>query len=175
VVDEHTAARTALALAPGNGETGMVGPSDLAALKLNADLVVLSSCRSAGGVLVNGEGIQGLTAPLLEAGTQSVLATRWQVDDRKTYRFVDAFYAGLSRNLPVSEALRSAKLSALRRKAPPGEWAAFTVIGDPTVRIPLQSPGRSSPWVALLAALGLAALVSGYSRLIWSGRTSEAS
>ena len=91
LVDEHTAARTALALAPSEGETGLVGPSDLAALKLNADLVVLSSCRSAGGVLVNGEGIQGLTAPLLEAGTQVVVATRWQVDDRKAYRFVDAF------------------------------------------------------------------------------------
>ena len=43
------------------------------------------------------------------------------------------------------------------------------------VRIPLQSPGHSSPWVALLAALGLAALVAGYSRLTWSGRTSDAS
>ena len=119
LVDEHTAARTALALAPGEGETGLVGPSDLAALKLNADLVVLSSCRSAGGVLVNGEGIQGLTAPLLEAGPQVVVATRWQLDDRKTYRFVDEFYAGLSRNLPVSEALRSAKLAALRGKGTP--------------------------------------------------------
>ena len=175
LVDEHSAARTAVALAPGEGETGLVGPSELAALRLNADLVVLSSCRSAGGVLVNGEGIQGLTAPLLEAGTRSVVATHWQVNDRSTYRFVDAFYAGLANKLTVSEALRSAKLSALRRKAPPAEWAAFTAIGDPTVRIPLRSPRGSAWWAAVLAGVGLAALIFGYSRLTWRGRTKEAS
>jgi CHAT domain-containing protein/tetratricopeptide (TPR) repeat protein len=175
LVDEHSAARTALALAPGEGETGLVGPSDLAALRLNADLVVLSSCRSAGGVLVNGEGIQGLTAPLLEAGTRSVVATHWQVNDRSTYRFIDAFYTGLAHGLTMSEALRSAKLSALKRKAPPAEWAAFTAIGDPTVKIPLRSPPGYSRWIAGLAGLGLIALALGYSRLTWRGRTSEAS
>jgi len=55
VADERSVARTALALAPGNGESGFVGAGDLAALRLDADLVVLSACRSAGGVVVGGE------------------------------------------------------------------------------------------------------------------------
>ncbi|MBX6330674.1 MAG: CHAT domain-containing protein, partial [Gemmatimonadaceae bacterium] len=54
IVDDRSVARTALALAPGDGETGFVSPGDLAALHLDADLVVLSACRTAGGVLVTG-------------------------------------------------------------------------------------------------------------------------
>src|SRR6185369_3035055 len=72
LVDDRTAARTALVLAPGEGESGFVGPGDLAALQLDADLVVLSACRTAAGVVLGGEGIQGLTAPLLQAGARSV-------------------------------------------------------------------------------------------------------
>src|SRR5262249_22863601 len=73
VVDEGPAARTALALAPGDGESGFVSPGELAALHLDADLVVLSACRTGRGVVVEGEGVQGLTAPLLQAGARSVV------------------------------------------------------------------------------------------------------
>ncbi len=54
---------------------------------LRAELVVLSSCRTAGGVVMAGEGLQGLTAPLLRAGARAVLATSWQVRDRDASRF----------------------------------------------------------------------------------------
>lgn len=156
LVDEHSAAGTALVLAPGKGESGFVRPGDLAALRLNADLVVLSSCRSAGGMVVNGEGIQGLTAPLLEAGARAVVATQWQVGDRSTIRFMDTFYSGLARGLPVAEALRSTKLDAIRRGAPPREWGAFTAIGDPSIRVAVQSPPQLPRWLLWFAAMGLA-------------------
>ena len=156
LVDERTAARTALALAPGDGESGFVGPGDLAALKLDADLIVLSACRTAGGVVLGGEGIQGLTAPLLQAGARSVVATQWRVGDRSTLALVEGFYRGLARALPVAEALRAAKLEAIRGGAPPSEWAAFTAVGDPLVIVPLRVPSDArSWWVAALAALAL--------------------
>ena len=142
LVDEHTAARTALVLAPGNGETGFVGPDDLARLHLNADLVVLSSCRSGGGAVVNGEGVQGLVAPLFEAGARSVVATQWEIGDGAAVRLVESLYRHLAEHRTVGEALRRAKLDAIRAKAPTHEWAAFTVIGDPLVRVPLRAP----PW-----------------------------
>jgi CHAT domain-containing protein/tetratricopeptide (TPR) repeat protein len=153
LVDEQSVARTALALAPGDGESGFVGPGDLAALELDADLVVLSACRTAGGVVLSGEGVQGLTAPFLEAGARSVVATQWQIADQTTTRIVERFYDALARGLPLSEALREAKLDAMRRGRPPREWAAFTVVGDPFVTIPLRHPAGRPWWAAGAVAL----------------------
>ena len=160
LVDEHTAARTALVLAPGNGETGFVGPDDLARLHLNADLVVLSSCRSGGGAVVNGEGVQGLVAPLFEAGARSVVATQWEIGDRAAVRFVESLYRHLAEHRTVGEALRRAKLDAIRAKAPTHDWAAFTVIGDPLVRVPLRAPSwwHRSWFRVALALLGTLAV-----------------
>jgi CHAT domain-containing protein len=133
---------TALALAPGNGEDGFVTPGELTRLQLAADLVVLSACRTAGGVVVDGEGVQGLTAPLLAAGARSVVATSWRVGDERTVGLVEDFYAELARGRPVIEALQTAKLEALHRRTPAAVWGAFTVFGDPLVTIPLRgAPG----------------------------------
>ena len=117
LVDDRALGRTALALAPGKTAGGFVTPGELAALKLDADLVVLSACRTAGGVVVDGEGVQGLTAPLLQAGARSVVATSWRVGDRSTVRFVEDFYDELARGRQVVEALRSAKLAAMKHGA----------------------------------------------------------
>jgi tetratricopeptide (TPR) repeat protein len=88
LVDERSLSRTALALAPGGAEDGFLSPADLAGLRLDASLVVLSACRTAGGVTIAGEGVQGLTTPLLAAGARSVVATQWRVGDRNTVRLV---------------------------------------------------------------------------------------
>lgn len=140
LVDERSLSRTALALAPGGTEDGFLSPADIAGLRLDADLVVLSACRTAGGVTIAGEGVQGLTTPLVAAGARAVVATQWRVGDRSTVRLVADFYDGLARRLPVSDALQEAKLAALRRGAPPAEWAGFTVVGDPTARVALTPP-----------------------------------
>lgn len=170
IVDEHDNASTALVLSPGAGESGFVSPAELASLHLDADMVVLSACRSARGVLIGGEGVQGLTTPLLEAGARSVVASRWKVDDRRTATFVVDFYTQLAHGLPVSDALRAAKLAAIERGATPGEWAAFTVVGDPLVRLRLEMPSNTSPSptstglllgiIAFAGILGLAALAA---------------
>ena len=140
LVDERALGRTALALAPGAGSSGLVTAGDLAHLRLRADLVVLSACRTAGGVVVDGEGMQGLTSPLLEAGARTVVATTWSVGDRQTVPLVDALYAELARGRPAVEALQAAKLAAIRRGEPPRTWAAFVAVGDPMTVVPLTPP-----------------------------------
>jgi CHAT domain-containing protein len=171
-VNERTAARTALALTPGEGESGFVSPGEVAALSLNADLVVLSACRTAGGVVLDGEGVQGLTSSFLEAGAQSIVASQWRIGDQSTVAFIHDFYDALSQQLPVAQALRHAKLAALQRGAPPRDWAAFTVIGDPSVQVPF-SPPQAQLWstrlmipglVTLVGLLGIALLVARYRR-----------
>lgn len=165
LIDDRVAGASVLALGAGDGESGFVTPADLSALDMDAALVVLSACRSAGGVVVDGEGIQGLTAPLLQAGARSVVATAWRISDRATVPFIEAFYDGLASGQPVAGALRAAKLDAIRRGAPPREWAAFSVVGDPFVRVPLVKPSEASRWVlpgvllAIAVALGAGAVV----------------
>jgi len=110
-------------------------------LDLDADLVVLSACRTASGVVVRGEGVLGLTSPLLQAGARAVVASGWQVGDRAASGLMTAFYRALGRGLPAGDALREAKLAALRRGAPLHEWAAYTIIGDPLVRL-FPTPDR---------------------------------
>jgi hypothetical protein len=153
LVDEAHMDRTALALAPGQGQDGFVTPAELATLRLRARLVVLSACETAGGTLVQGEGIAGLTAPLLAAGARAVVATKWRIGDESTGRMVDDFYSALADGQPVGAALRSAKLAAIRRNAPASEWAAFSIVGDPMVTVALTRP-KQSPIVWILAIIG---------------------
>jgi tetratricopeptide (TPR) repeat protein len=149
VVDDASPERSALALAPGDGYSGFVSPGDLASLRLQADLVALSACRTARGAIVAGEGVRGFAAPLLAAGARSVLATQWGLNDRGAVPIVYAIYRGIAANLPIAEAVRQAELAALRRGAPVRAWAAFTVTGDPLVRIPLRlpPPDRVPAWL----------------------------
>jgi hypothetical protein len=63
---------------------------------------------------------------------------------------VRPFYDALADGLPVGDALQAAKLAALRRGAPAREWATFTAVGDPLVRVPLHRP--RTQWQAWAAA-----------------------
>ncbi len=152
-VDDRSAERTALVLAPDSSNDGFVTPAELAGLQLAADLVVLSGCRTAGGAIVRGEGVQGLTAPLLAAGARAVLASQWAVGDAAAARFVEDVYRGLARHSNVADALRGAQLRAIRRGAAPHEWAAFTLVGDPLVTLNLRAPFSPLPLLVPLALL----------------------
>jgi hypothetical protein len=126
-------------------------------------------------VVVSGEGLEGLTTPLLEAGARSVVATQWRIGDRSTVSLVRDLYDALARGVPVAEALREAKLAAIRRGAPASEWAGFTVVGDPLVRVPLHAPSRRLPAGGLAAAGALVLLAGGYLATRRSGRRAERS
>jgi CHAT domain-containing protein len=97
-------------------------------------------------MVLGGEGVRGLTAPLLQAGARSIVASEWPVDDAHTVSMVVAFYTALARGLSTADALRDAALRTLRDGAAPREWAAFRLIGDPTVRVPLHEPRRLFGW-----------------------------
>jgi CHAT domain-containing protein len=173
LVNEQSAVRTSLALAPGEGEDGFLGTDEIADLRLGADLVVLSGCGTAGGEVVGGEGILGLTGPLLGSGARAVVATMWRIGDESAIVLVELLYRGLANGLPVGEALQQAKLEALRRGMPAREWAAFVLIGDPLVTVQLQPPSNRYLWMAV-STLGLLAIMS-YGLVNWKRRTSEVS
>ena len=134
-VDERALGRSVIALAAGGGEDGFVTAADLSSLRLNADLVMLSGCSTALGMIVDGEGILGLTGPLLQAGSHSVVATLWPVNDRASAVFVKRFYGFLASGVAATDALRLAQLDAMQRGVAPRDWAAFVLTGDGFVRV----------------------------------------
>lgn len=148
LVDPEGEAGTALALTPGDGHDGFLTPGELAALELRGALVVLSACRSSGGQVLWGEGLRGLAAPLLEAGGRAVVATHWSIGDRSVVPFVDRFYAAMAAGRRVDDALRDAKLAAIRDRVSIADWGSFTVIGDGSLRLPLRQPeGAPARWL----------------------------
>jgi CHAT domain-containing protein len=59
----------------------------IANARIPARLAVLSSCQTQHGKVLSGEGVLGLSAALLSAGAECVVATLWPVEDRATARF----------------------------------------------------------------------------------------
>ena len=111
-------------------EDGFLQPSDISTLDLDAEMIVLSACRTAEGKLVRGEGVLGLSAAFLAAGARSVVSSLWEVPDASTALFMKDLYAGLAQGESGAEALRGAKIAALRsRYGHPRRWAGFVLLG----------------------------------------------
>ncbi len=101
---------------------------DVAALPLNAELVTVSACRSAGERTYSGEGLVGFAWAFLRGGARRVVAGLWDVDDKSTAELMDGLYAGVAAGEPAGKALRAAKLTLLHRGGPtakPYYWAPF--------------------------------------------------
>lgn len=136
-----------------------VRPRDIYAMKLNADLVVLSSCETATGKEVKGEGVMGLNNAFLQAGARSVVASLWQVEDNATNLFMREFYSGMVKGLTASDALRQAKIKLYRdpQFSSPFFWAAFTIEGDGGFRPEISHRLPPMVWAAAAALIALTA------------------
>lgn len=120
-------------------EDGLLQAREISALRLNADLVVLSACDTGVGRLQGAEGIANLVRSFLFAGAHSVLASLWSAEDIATAALVREFYAHLAEKKDKGWALRQAKLDLLEKygdEAVPYYWAGFTLQGDGTSTIP---------------------------------------
>lgn len=117
----------------GHPRQGFLRAGEIAGLDLRADLVVLSSCKSAMGPGVRGEGLMGLSRAFLHAGARQVVASLWNVDDKATATLMTHFYTAiLHDHLAPAAALRRAQLAvrADPRTAAPYYWAGFELQGD---------------------------------------------
>jgi len=118
----------------GRPRQGLLTAPDVAQMHLGADLVVLSSCRSAAGRDVRGEGLVGLTRAFMAAGAPRVMASLWPVDDLASAHLMTDLYRGLlgPATLPPAAALRRAQLAMLghRKWKAPYYWAGFQLQGE---------------------------------------------
>lgn len=131
----------ALALSPSftgepNLEDFVLTMQDIAGLKIRAKLVVLSTCYSARGKVMSGEGVVGIARAFLGSGARSVLMSLWPVRDEATRTFMHIFYTYLALDrMSASEALHRAQKDMRSTSKWTGfkdeqDWASFTLLGD---------------------------------------------
>jgi CHAT domain-containing protein len=103
-------------------------------LKLNAQMVVLSSCSSGVGKMHKGEGMMSLARGFIYAGCPSIIMTLWQVSDQSSSDLMTSFYRYLKKGKSKQEAMRLAKIdyldSADDLTSNPYFWSGFVVVGD---------------------------------------------
>jgi CHAT domain-containing protein/tetratricopeptide (TPR) repeat protein len=98
----------------------------------NANLVTLSACETALSKVQGGDDLVGLSRGFIYAGTPSILATLWKVDDASTAKLMEIFYRNWKSGMSKAEALRQAQESVKGMKGyeHPYYWAPFVMIGD---------------------------------------------
>lgn len=112
---------------------GLMPLHDIYSLELSAELTVLSACQTALGKEIKGEGLVGLAHGFMAAGSKSVVASLWKVDDRATAILMADFYESmLQKGMSPAAALRAAKLKMMRDKQwrEPYYWAGFELQGE---------------------------------------------
>jgi len=110
---------------------GRLEVHEIYGLDLNqTDLVVLSACQTQLGKLSAGDELVGLTRAFFFAGTPSVIATLWNVDDEATSFLMARFYSHLQAGLSKAGALRQAQNDTREQYPDPFFWAGFVLSGD---------------------------------------------
>jgi CHAT domain-containing protein len=119
----------------GAEQDGFLRVGDIYNLKLNAEMVVLSGCRTGLGREIKGEGLVGLTRGFMYAGARRVAVSLWDVNDEATADLMGRFYREMlgTKKLSPSASLRQAQISMIRDKnwSSPYYWSAFILQGEP--------------------------------------------
>ena len=132
ILEDSIGVYGAIALAPDNpsiGSTGLLHAQEILDLTLQAQLVVLSACNTAGGK-ISGDGVAGLARSFIAAGVPTVVASIWSVPDAPTASLMTNFYQNLAQDPDISQALRQAMLTTMQEFPQPRDWAAFILIGE---------------------------------------------
>lgn len=146
----------------GQKKNGLMPLYDIYSLDLSAELTVLSACETALGKDIRGEGLVGLTHSFISAGSNSVVASLWKVDDRATaFLMTDFYHSMLQEGMSPAAALRSAKLKVMRDKrwSAPYYWAGFVLQGEYTNHIVVARHSWLRFGLVLLGSLILLASV----------------
>jgi hypothetical protein len=125
-----------------NGSDMLLSFDEIARLRLDANLVVLSACETASaigeralrfsGEAQPGATLEGLVRAFFSANARAVLATYWESSNRGDSEvFMTRFYES-GRTQDISNALNSAQrdLMGIRESSHPFFWGGFFVVGD---------------------------------------------
>jgi CHAT domain-containing protein len=117
-------------------DDGYLSASEIAALKLDADWVILSACNTAASDATGAEALSGLARAFFYAQARALLVSHWEVDSNATVTLITSAVDEITRDPKVgrAEALRRAMLGLIDngqpREAHPTYWAPFVVVGE---------------------------------------------
>ena len=125
------------------GEDGMLTMKEVIEdIELNADLVALSACNTAGETAQanNGEGFAGLTRAFMYAGARSLLVSHWSVDSLSTQALMTAVFRNIREGGTILKAVSDAERGLIGgrfnngpyhfSRSNPFFWAPFVYVGD---------------------------------------------
>jgi CHAT domain-containing protein len=162
-------ARPALVTSFGDGDSdGLLTFQEIFDLKINADLVILSACDTAGAASVTatreaglsggGNALDGLVRSFIGAGGRSVIASHWPAPDDfdATKRLIGGLF-GTPQGTSVADAMWRTQLRLMddAQTSHPYYWAGFAIIGDGSQ--PLLHGGGATTAAATGEAAGRAA------------------
>ncbi len=117
-------------------DDGYLSASEIAALKLDADWVILSACNTAAGGATGAQALSGLARAFIYAQARALLVSHWSVDSRATVKLVTTAIREMTRGSGAgrAEALQRSMLALIEkgdaREAHPAYWAPFIVVGE---------------------------------------------
>lgn len=140
-------ARPALLTSFGSAQSdGLLSFREIYDLHMDADLVLLSACDTAGRATVTatreagvttggGSALDGLVRAFIGAGARSVLASHWPAPDdyQATERLISTLFDAPS-GASIGESLRASSVKLMDEPATshPFYWAGFVLVGDGT-------------------------------------------
>jgi CHAT domain-containing protein len=132
LLDGRDPMKSALVLSADTANDGYLEAREICDLNLRAELVVLSACDTAGGEMLRGEGLIGLTRAFMIAGARSVVASLWAVSDDAGKEFMVGFYTKLAAGKTKQAALAETKREFIRHPqySAPYYWAGLVLHGD---------------------------------------------
>ncbi len=128
----------------GNGSDGLLAFDEIFDLKLDADIVILSACDTAGKASIRatreagvssggGTALDGLVRSFIGAGSRSVLASHWPAPDdfKATERLIGGLFEdGKGQSIATALRVSQKKLMDDPITSHPYYWSGFAIIGD---------------------------------------------
>ena len=118
-------------------DDGLLTASEVAQLKLNADLIILSACNTASADGAGGEALSGLAKAFFYAGGRSLLASHWYVASQAAVKLTTTMLKEIAKDAKIgrAEALKRSMEALMNDKenpyfAHPMFWAPFVVVGE---------------------------------------------
>ena len=114
-----------------SGKDQVLSASAVRRLDLSGmELVVLSACSTAEADLDIARSPNGLVEAFLFAGTREVVASRWDVDSRASFKFIRELYHSMGQGKSLVESSKVARNKIRESHKHPYFWSSFEIFND---------------------------------------------